>query len=156
MSIAVTMRPRRLSDPATSGIFPWLSDRWGRKPVLLSIALTSAVVPLTYQMSFLISHPWLMAFAGFIANGGQGIAALVLVLIPTESVSPRLAGTAIGLATLVGEVFGGTLAPTISGAIADRLGFAAPLWIAAAGAVGVFAAALFMKETAPGRVARRA
>lgn len=137
-------------------IFPWLSDLWGRKPILLCIALVSAFVPLTYQMPFLLNHSWLMASAGFVANGGQGIAALVLVLIPTESVSPRLAGTAIGLSTLVGEVFGGTLAPTISGAIADRLGLAAPLWIAAVGAVVVFAAALFIKETAPGKSASAA
>jgi predicted MFS family arabinose efflux permease len=131
--------------------FPWLSDRWGRKPVLMYVALVSAFVPLTYQMPFLISHPWLMAAAGFVANGGQGMAALVLVLIPTESVSPLLAGTAIGLTTLVGEVFGGTLAPTISGAIADRFGLATPLCIAAAGAIAVFAAAIFIKETAPGK-----
>lgn len=135
-------------------IFPSLSDRWGRKPVLLCIALISAFVPLTYQMPFLIAHPWLMALAGFIANGGQGIAALVLVLIPTESISARFAGTAIGLSTLVGEIFGGTLAPTISGAIADRHGLAAPLWIAAAGAIVVFAAAVFMKETAPRKLSR--
>jgi predicted MFS family arabinose efflux permease len=129
--------------------FPWLSDRWGRKPVLMYVALVSAFVPLTYQMPFLISHPWLMAAAGFVANGGQGMAALVLVLIPTESVSPLLAGTAIGLSTLVGEIFGGTLAPTISGAIADRFGLATPLWIAAAGAIVVFVAALFMTESFP-------
>ena len=128
---------------------PWLSDLWGRKPILLFTALISAVVPLTYQMPFLVSHPWLMAAAGFIANGGQGMAALVLVLIPTESVSPRLAGTAIGLSTLVGEIFGGTLAPSISGAMADRFGLATPLWIAAGGAIVVVVACLFMRETAP-------
>lgn len=127
---------------------PWLSDIWGRKPVLLFTAVISALVPLTYQMPFLVSHPWMMAGAGFIANGGQGMAALVLVLIPTESVSPRLAGTAIGLSTLAGEIFGGTLAPSISGAMADRYGLATPLWIAAGGAVAVVVACLFMRETA--------
>jgi sugar phosphate permease len=95
-----------------------------------------------------------MAIAGFVANGGQGIAALVLVLIPTESVPSQFAGTAIGLATLVGEVFGGTLAPAISGAVADRHGLAAPLWIAAGGAVAVFLAGIFMRETAPSKAAR--
>ncbi|MBZ5520922.1 MAG: MFS transporter [Acidobacteriia bacterium] len=137
-------------------IFPWISDWSGRKPVLLFLALISAVVPLTYQMPFLISHPWLMALAGFVANGGQGMAALVLVLIPTESVSPRFAGTVIGLSTLVGEIFGGTLAPTISGTLADRHGLAAPLWIAAGGALVVFIAGLFMRETAPSRISAAA
>lgn len=133
---------------------PWLSDLWGRKPILLFTALISALVPLTYQMSFLVSHPWLMAAAGFVANGGQGMAALVLVLIPTESVSPRLAGTAIGLSTLIGEIFGGTLAPSISGAMADRFGLATPLWIAAGGAIVVVVAGFFMRETAPGKANR--
>jgi predicted MFS family arabinose efflux permease len=133
---------------------PWISDRWGRKPVLLLTALVSAVVPLTYQMPFLVSHPWLMAAAGFIANGGQGMAALVLVLIPTESVSARFAGTAIGLSTLVGEIFGGALAPSVSGNLADRFGLATPLWIAAGGAIAVVAAGLFMRETAPSRIRR--
>jgi predicted MFS family arabinose efflux permease len=130
-------------------IVPWLSDSLGRKPLLLSMAIISAVVPLTYQMPFLVSHPWLMAITGFVANGGQGIAALVLVLIPTESVPSQFAGTAIGLSTLVGEVVGGTLAPAISGAVADRHGLAAPLWIAAGGAVAVFLAGVFLRETAP-------
>jgi predicted MFS family arabinose efflux permease len=132
-------------------IFPWISDRTGRKSMLIFVALISALVPLTYQVSFLVAHPWLMAAAGFLANGGQGIAALALVLVPTESVPSKFAATAIGLATLIGEIFGGTLAPAMAGAAADRYGLAAPLWIASGGAISVFAAALFMKETAPAR-----
>jgi predicted MFS family arabinose efflux permease len=130
-------------------IFPWVSDRAGRKPVLIFIALLSASVPLIYQMSFFLNHPWLLAAAGFLANGGQGIAALAIVLVPTESVPHRFAATAIGLATLVGEIFGGALAPALAGQVADRYGLAAPLWIASLGALAVFIASLFMTETAP-------
>lgn len=137
-------------------LLPWLSDYTGRKPALLVVALVSAAVPLTYQIPFLISHPWLMAVAGFIANGGQCIAALTLVVIPTESVPPQFAATAIGLATLVGEIIGGTVAPAISGAIADRHGLGSSLWIAAAGALIVFLAALFIRETAPSRIRSQA
>ena len=82
-------------------------------------------------------------------------AALALVLIPTESVPPRLAATAIGLATLVGEVFGGALAPALAGQVADRFGLAAPLWMAAGGALTVLIASLFLTETAPTVVAGR-
>jgi predicted MFS family arabinose efflux permease len=131
---------------------PWISDYTGRKPALLFVALISAAVPLTYQIPYLFSHPWLLAFAGFIANGGQGIAALSLVLVPTESVPPQFAATAIGLATLVGEIIGGTAAPALAGAVADRHGLAASLWIAAGGAITVFCAGLFLRETAPARV----
>jgi predicted MFS family arabinose efflux permease len=133
-------------------IFPWISDRTGRKPVLLLMALLSAVVPLTYQIGFLAAHPWLMATAGFLANGGQGIAALIIVVVPTESAPAGLSGTAIGLATLVGELIGGTLAPVVAGAVANRHGLAAPLWIAAGGAVVVFLASLLLRETAPSKV----
>ncbi|MGC1484019.1 MAG: MFS transporter [Candidatus Acidiferrum sp.] len=132
-------------------IFPWISDSAGRKPALIFIALLSISAPLIYQVPFLIAHPWLMAAAGFIANGGQGIAALVLVLIPTESVPVKFAATAIGLATLVGEIFGGAMAPALAGAAANRYGLAAPLWIASAGALLVLVAALFMTETAPSK-----
>jgi predicted MFS family arabinose efflux permease len=136
-------------------IFPWISDRVGRKPTLLFVALLSAAVPLTYQISFLVAHPWLMATAGFIANGGQGIAALTIVLIPTESAPSQFAATAIGLSTLVGELCGGTLSPAVAGAFAERYGLVAPLWIAAGGAILVFVAALFMRETAPAKSGRR-
>ena len=133
-------------------IFPWISDRTGRKSTLIFVALLSAAVPLTYQVPFLVAHPWLMAAAGFLANGGQGIAALALVLVPTESVPARLAATAIGMATLVGEVFGGALAPALAGAAADKFGLVAPLWIAAGGAILVLFASLFMSETAPSKI----
>ncbi len=135
-------------------IFPWVSDRIGRKPALLIMAALSAVVPLTYQATFLASHPWLLAGAGFIANGGQGIAALIIVLVPSESVPMGFAATAIGLATLFGEIVGGAFAPAIAGAIATRHGLAAPLWIAAGGAMVVFFASLLLRETAPAKAAR--
>jgi predicted MFS family arabinose efflux permease len=135
-------------------IFPWVSDRAGRKPVLIFLALISALAPLTFQVPFLIVHPWLMATAGFLANGGQAIAALVLVLVPSESAPTRLHATAIGLATLVGEVVGAAFAPVVAGAVADRYGLAAPLWIASGGALLVLVASLFLVETAPSKSQR--
>src|SRR5580658_9749762 len=134
-------------------IFPWISDRAGRKPTLVFVALISAMAPLIYEVPFLIAHPWLMAAAGFLVNGGQGIAPLVLVLVPTESVPAKFAATAIGLATLVGEIVGGAMAPALAGAAANRYGLGAPLWIASGGAILVLLVSLFMTETAPSKTA---
>ena len=132
-------------------IFPWASDRAGRKPTLIFVALVSATAPLIFQVPFLIAHPWLMGAAGFFSNAGHSIAPLVLVLIPTESVPAKFAATAIGLATLVGEIVGGAMAPALAGEAANRYGLGAPLWIASAGAILVLLAALFMTETAPSK-----
>ncbi len=132
-------------------IFPWISDRAGRKPTLLFVALISSAAPLIYQVPFLIAHPWLMGAAGFFANAGQGLAPLVLVLVPTESVPTKFAATAIGLATLVGEIVGGAAAPALAGAASESYGLAAPLWIASGGAILVLLASLFMTETAPSK-----
>ncbi len=134
--------------------FPWASDYIGRKPALLIMGLLSAAVPLSYQVNFLASHTWLLAAAGFIANGGQGIAALILVLVPSESVPAELAATAIALPMMVGEIVGGAFAPAIAGAVAMRHGLAAPLWIAAGGAMVVFFASLLLRETAPAKVGK--
>ena len=73
---------------------------------------------------------------------------LVMVLIPTESVPPQFAATSIGLATLAGEVFGATIAPTLGGALAEKHGLGITLLMSAGGAGLLFLVALFLKETA--------
>ena len=128
-------------------LFPTLSDRMGRKPVLLIMAVMCMVVPLALLIPQLYAHPWILAAIIAVTNAGQGIAALVLVLVPTESVPPQFAATAIGLTTLVSEIAGATIAPVTAGAVAQTHGLAATLWMSAGGAALVFIAALFLKET---------
>ena len=74
--------------------------------------------------------------------------ALIMVLVPTESVPPQFAATSIGLATLVGEIFGATVAPTVGGAMAQTHGLGITLLMSAGGAGLLFLVALFLKETA--------
>ena len=133
-------------------LFPAFSDRIGRKAALLILAAMSTVVPIVLQIPFLYRHLWLLAAIVFLANGGQAIFALILVLVPTESVPMELAATAIGLSTLVGEIVGATLAPTAGGALAARYGLGFPLWVSAAGAVLVFLVSLFLKQAARPRM----
>ncbi len=129
-------------------LLPSLSDRVGRKPILLMTAVMSAIVPLALLIPSLYAFPWLLAAILFLTNAGQGLATIILVLVPTESVPAQFAATSIGLATLVGEIFGATLAPLLGGTLAQRFGLAAPLWMSAGGTVLVFLVTLFLRETA--------
>jgi predicted MFS family arabinose efflux permease len=140
-------------------LFPALSDRLGRRPTLLAMAAISTVLPIALCIPQLYGHLWVLAGILFLTQGGQAIAALILVLVPAESVPPQFSATAIGLATLVGELFGATGAPALGGVLADKFGLAMPLRMAAGGTILLFLVALFIKEPAhlaPGGAAPRA
>jgi MFS family permease len=132
-------------------LLPFLSDRVGRKPVLLLMAVMSAVVPLAFLVPTLYRYPVLLALIVFATNTGQGIASLVLVLVPSESAPLQFRATSIGLATLAGEVMGATLAPTVAGGLAEHYGLGVTLWLAAAGSAVVLLATLLLQETATSR-----
>ena len=135
-------------------LLPSVSDRRGRKPVLLLMSAMSAVVPLAFLVPALYVYPVILAVIVFAANSGQAIATLVLVLVPTESVSAQFRATSIGLTTLVGEVMGATAAPLLAGALAQRHGLAVTMWLAAAGSGLLFLVALCLRETRPAEAAR--
>jgi predicted MFS family arabinose efflux permease len=134
-------------------LLPSLSDRVGRKPVLLMMAVLSAVVPLAFLVPVLYVYPLLLAAIVCVANTGQGIASLVMVLVPTESVPAELRATSIGLTTLVGEIMGATAAPLLAGTLAEKHGLSLTLWLAAGGSALLFVAAMFLHEPARGQPA---
>ena len=119
-------------------IFPALSDKIGRKLGLRIMASLSVVVPIALVIPFLYSHLWLLGAILLVANAGQGVSALIMVLIPSEAVRPEYAGTAIGLAVFIGEIVGATLLPLLSGKLAQTYGLGITMWIAAAGMILVF------------------
>jgi MFS family permease len=128
-------------------IFPSLSDRIGRRAALILSAVLSAILPIALCVPSLYSHLWLLAAILFCTQGGQAMAALVVVLMPAESVPPQFIATAIGAATLVGEILGGALAPTVGGAVAEKYSLAAPLYMACACMIPVILAALLYHES---------
>jgi predicted MFS family arabinose efflux permease len=130
-------------------LLPSLSDRWGRKPLLLLMAAMSAVVPLAFLVPALYVYPVVLALIVLAANSGQAIASVVLVLVPTESVPAQFRATSIGLSTLAGEVMGATVAPILAGTLAQKHGLAVTLWLAAAGSGLLFLVTLFLRETGP-------
>ena len=131
-------------------LLPSLSDRVGRKSVLLGMAAASALVPLAFLVPALYAYPLLLAAIVFVANTGQAIASLVMVLVPTESVPAQFRATSIGLTTLAGEIMGATGAPLLAGALAEKHGLGLTMWLAAGGSAVLFLAALFVREPGAG------
>jgi MFS family permease len=126
-------------------IAPALSDRLGRRRVLAVMGLLSAALPLVLMVRPLYGHLWALAAVLFLTQCGQAIAAICIVLVPAESVPRRLVGSAIGFATLFGEMLGGFAAPMIAGSLAGQHGLAIPLWMAAGGSLLVFVVALAIR-----------
>ncbi len=128
-----------------------VSDLIGRRATLLVAAPLCTVLPLILLWPPMYDHLWLLAAVLFVSQAGQAVAAIIMVLVPTETAPPNMAAAAIGVVTLFGEIVGGAVAPTAAGELADgfpSLGLAIPLLMAAAGSMLVFVVALFMKETA--------
>jgi MFS family permease len=127
---------------------PFLSDRIGRKPVMIGFCFLAALTPLAamyFQGSTAVLG--LLFFIGWMATGTFP---LFMGVIPGESIPRKYAATAMGLVVCVGEVLGGTLLNLFAGWFADNTGaLANALWVQVA--CGVFGGilCLFLIETAP-------
>jgi MFS family permease len=133
---------------AVTGIlYPAVSDRIGRKPVLLVSSLVAVFFPLALLVPAFYQNLWLLGAIEFIFSTNAVIPSLVMVVIPTESVPPKLAATAIGLTTLTSELLGAAIAPTIGGIFAQRMGLAMPLEIASGMMLVVFLLCAMLHET---------
>ncbi len=134
---------------ATLGSFTiaGLSDRIGRRPVMIAMPLIGVILPLGAM--FFAGPAWMLAIFFFIGWGVNGIFPLFMATVPSESVDLRLAGTVLGLCMGTCEILGGVLGPPIAGALADRFSLAAPLWMMAGLTLVSAVIALGLRETAP-------
>ncbi len=126
---------------------PWLSDRIGRKPVMIGFCLLGALTALA-AMYFQGPTPVLGAllFLGWLASGTFP---LFMGVIPGESMPRKYAATAMGLVVCVGEVLGGSGLVALAGKVADLTQLStAVLMMAGAGAIGCLLCC-FLVETAP-------
>jgi predicted MFS family arabinose efflux permease len=136
---------------ATIGSFAvsGLSDRIGRRPVMIAAPFIGIILPL--GALYFDGSIWLLAAIFFFGWSLNGIFPLFMATVPSESVDPRVVATALGLCMGTGEVIGGVFAPSLAGAAADAWGLAMPLWIMLGLAVAAGLLAMLLEETAPSR-----
>jgi predicted MFS family arabinose efflux permease len=132
-------------------LFPAISDWAGRKAVLVLGSFAAMLGPLA--LLYLPADPTALSWAMGLGWMPLGIAPLYCATVPTESVSPAQAATAVGLSMGFAELFGGVVMPPIGGYAGDALGLQAVFWICVGLALASALAALFLTETAPRKVA---
>jgi MFS family permease len=131
-------------------LLPTLSDRYGRKVILVIGAVAGSTLPLTC----LLWDGSIAGLAALCAISGLAVSLphLAIAIIPAESVAPCDRAAALGLVMGVAEITGGFIAPAVAGKIADETSLGAALVIAG---VCVFLAgvlSMFLRETAPQRM----
>jgi MFS family permease len=131
---------------------PWLSDRIGRKPVVLIFSAMALVMPL--GVAYGPSDPWLIGVLLLIGWSASGTFPVFMATIPAESVPAASLGGAIGLVGGIAEVLGGFFGPPLAGVLADRFGLGAPLALMAVLALTATFLAMGLIETHPRRRAK--
>jgi len=142
-----------LSNAFYAFLIPRLSDRIGRKPVIIGTCLIGFLIPvalLNWSGSALLLAPLI-----FVGASVGGATSLFMGVVPSETVPPRMVATTVALVVGLGEILGGVAGPTLSGMAADHWGLRAPMWITAGLLVVAIAAASALQETAPRVLAKR-
>lgn len=131
-----------------------ISDRLGRKPVMIVCAIITGISVVWFALAG--SNPvtlFLILFVGAIF--GWGTYPIFLALLPTESVPAKLGGSAVGIPTSIGEIFGAMVMPIIAGSLADKFGLIYPMYLAGIAPIAAAVVSFLYIETAPMVLARR-
>jgi MFS family permease len=145
--MSVLMSVLGLSAAFFSFVVPALSDRFGRRPVIVIFNLIGLLVPLAalyFQGSLFVLGTLI-----FIGWSASGTFPLFMGTVPSETIPARYVATSLGIVVGLGEILGGVSAPAIAGRAADQYGLQAPIMIMAVCAIVGTVLALFLRETAP-------
>ena len=142
-----------ISATVTSFVVPGISDRIGRRPVMIVTPFIGIILPLAAM--YYGGSVWVLAGAFFVGWALTGTFPMFMATIPSETVPPQFVATAAGLAMGVGELIGGVGSPALAGWIADRTDLTAPLWILLVICVLAGLLGFGLRETAPAVVGTR-
>jgi predicted MFS family arabinose efflux permease len=132
-------------------LLPGLSDRIGRKTVVLG-SYVGTFVSLAGVISVGADPLALFALLFFTSFFNNSMICLNVGPLTSEAVSAAYTSTATGLVVGAGEVFGGGIAPSLAGYVAQHYGIQFTFYLALGGLTLGFAAALGLRETAPLRL----
>lgn len=120
-----------------------LSDRFGRKPLVILFSLLGILYPLCIVF---LQNSGAQLPAMFATYFFFGAFPIVLSAIPSETIPDHSTGKAIGIMNGAGELIGGVLAPVVAGILADQYGMSMPFFMSAgAAAVAMFASFSFVE-----------
>jgi sugar phosphate permease len=127
---------------------PGLSDVFGRKLIAILGFVGSAIS--VWLLSGIGADATMLFVALFVVSFFcLGNVALITGPIATEAAPAGLVSSAIGIVVGSGEIFGGGVAPSIAGYIAQNYGIENVLFVALSGVVFGAIVCLFLRETAP-------
>ena len=153
-TMSLLMSVLGLSAAFFSFVVPRLSDRYGRRPVVVVFNLVGLLVPLAAL--YFTGSPYVLAALIFVGWSASGTFPLFMSTIPSESIPAGYVATSVGMVVGLGEILGGVSGPALAGRAADLYGLRAPLVIEGACAIVGMVLAMFLRETAPVRLGARA
>jgi predicted MFS family arabinose efflux permease len=131
---------------------PAFSDHLGRRPVAI-VGFVGGAILLWFFMQCGPNVPALFALLFASAAFSFGLLSLITGPIATEAAPIGRISTTAGLIIGTGEIFGGGLALVVAGMVISTYGIPAMLYLALGGLVLGGILMLWLKETAPRRIA---
>lgn len=125
-------------------IVPTLSDKFGRRKILLIFVLIGVFYPLAVQF---LAGSQLHLPAMFLSYFMMGTMPIAAAVLPLEAVPDHLKAKSLGFITAMGEIIGGVITPALAGLLSDLVHPAAFLWVSSSLAVLGFLFLLGFKES---------
>jgi predicted MFS family arabinose efflux permease len=131
-----------------------VSDFIGRRTATVVSFIVAAVFLWFFIHTGGANLPMLFGLLFVAAMFNFGALAILAGPIAAEAAPVGLIASAAGIVIGAGEIFGGGIAPSIAGAIAQNSGIQYTLYFALGGQIVGLMLSLFLRETAPRRVSR--